>query len=179
LRAQVIPLTPSAGVVEWVMNTIPLGEYLIGPPRDPSLGAHVRFRPQDMKSLDARRQLQVCVVYYSKKRDHRLLQAATDEYSKLQIYEQIQAQLKPVFHHFFLEKFPNPADWFERRLTYTRSVASNSMVGYIVGLGDRHAQNILIDQHSAELIRISFHPTSMLIHRNQMEQTTLYAHYMA
>lgn len=30
----------------------------------------------------------------------------------------------------------------------------DSTVGYIVGLGDRHVQNILIDTNSAELIHI-------------------------
>ena len=33
----------------------------------------------------------------------------------------------PVFRHFFLEKFPDPAVWFERRLTYTRGVATSSI----------------------------------------------------
>jgi len=31
-------------------------------------------------------------------------------------------------HHFFLERFLQPADWFESRLSYTRSVAASSMV---------------------------------------------------
>jgi len=30
------------------------------------------------------------------------------------------------------------------------------MVGYILGLGDRHVQNILIDNITAELIHIDF-----------------------
>lgn len=47
-----------------------------------------------------------------------------------------------------------PADWFEKRLAYTRSVAASSMVGYIVGLGDRHSMNILIDQTTAEVVHI-------------------------
>lgn len=37
-------------------------------------------------------------------------------------------------------------EWFARRLQYTRSAAVGSMVGYVVGLGDRHINNILIDQ---------------------------------
>lgn len=36
------------------------------------------------------------------------------------------------------------------------SVATTSMVGYILGLGDRHVQNILIDNNTAELIHIDF-----------------------
>ena len=39
-------------------------------------------------------------------------------------------------------------------MTYTRSVAVNSMVGYVVGLGDRHSSNILLDKTSAEMIHI-------------------------
>ncbi|XP_021990976.1 serine/threonine-protein kinase ATM-like [Helianthus annuus] len=46
------------------------------------------------------------------------------------------------------------ADWFEKRLAYTRSVAASSMMGYIVGLGDRHSMNILIDQATAEVVHI-------------------------
>jgi len=46
--------------------------------------------------------------------------------------------------------------WFERRLAYTNSVATTSMVGYVLGLGDRHTQNILIDQQTAEVIHIDF-----------------------
>lgn len=48
----------------------------------------------------------------------------------------------------------DPALWFHRRLQYTRSVSVGSMIGYVVGLGDRHSMNILIDERSAELIHI-------------------------
>lgn len=34
------------------------------------------------------------------------------------------------------------------------SVATSSMIGYILGLGDRHIHNILIDQSTAEVIHI-------------------------
>lgn len=37
---------------------------------------------------------------------------------------------RPVMHHFFLERFLLPADWFQSRLAYTRSVAASSMVNY-------------------------------------------------
>ncbi len=45
------------------------------------------------------------------------------------------------------------AGWFERRLTYTSSLAVSSMVGHIMGIGDRHTQNILIDTRTAEVRR--------------------------
>ncbi len=58
LRAQVIPLTPCAGLLEWVQNTIPLGQYLIGTARDYKSGAHVRYRPNDILSADCRKEMQ-------------------------------------------------------------------------------------------------------------------------
>ncbi len=36
------------------------------------------------------------------------------------------------------------------------SVAVTSMVGYILGIGDRHVQNLLIDETTAEIIHIDF-----------------------
>lgn len=76
------------------------------------------------------------------------------EVNRLTKYQEAMQNFKPVFHHFFLEHFPDPAEWYAKRLNYTHSVASNSIVGYIVGLGDRHAHNVLIDYGSAELVHI-------------------------
>lgn len=39
---------------------------------------------------------------------------------------------------------------------YFYSIATTSMAGYILGLGDRHLNNILIDQATAEVIHIDF-----------------------
>lgn len=71
-------------------------------------------------------------------------------------FKKVCSKIQPVFHHFFYENYKNPGQWFERRLAYTTSVAVSSMVGYILGIGDRHVQNILIDLKTAELIHIDF-----------------------
>ena len=71
-------------------------------------------------------------------------------------YLEICEHFKPVFHHFFLERFTSPCTWFERRQAYTRSVAASSIAGHILGIGDRHCQNILIDERTAEVIHIDF-----------------------
>ncbi|CAJ0954497.1 unnamed protein product [Ranitomeya imitator] len=73
---------------------------------------------------------------------------------KYQVFLDISEHFRPVFRYFCMEKFLDPAIWFEKRLAYTRSVATSSIVGYIVGLGDRHVQNILIDEETAELVHI-------------------------
>lgn len=71
-------------------------------------------------------------------------------------FSKVCSNIQPVFHHFFYEKFNNPGKWFERRLAYTTSVAVSSIVGYILGIGDRHVQNILIDCITGEVIHIDF-----------------------
>lgn len=59
----------------------------------------------------------------------------SEEYSR-RFYEVIE-DFQPVFHKFFLEMFTSPAEWLSRRTAYTRSCAVNSIVGFVVGLGDR------------------------------------------
>jgi ataxia telangiectasia mutated family protein len=56
--------------------------------------------------------------------------------------------------HFFMENFATPSAWFERQQAYARSLAACCFVGYLVGLGDRHLSNILIDARTAELLHI-------------------------
>jgi len=53
-------------------------------------------------------------------------------------------------------KSRNSEAWLERRVTYTRSLGVNSMVGYILGLGDRHPSNLLLDQVSGKIVHIDF-----------------------
>jgi ataxia telangiectasia mutated family protein len=56
--------------------------------------------------------------------------------------------------HYFTEKHKTPIAWFAMRLNYTRSVATTSIVGHILGLGDRHVSNILIDNMTGEVVHI-------------------------
>lgn len=41
---KVVPLSPGAGLLQWVENTIPIGEYLIGNPKNMHNCAHYRYR---------------------------------------------------------------------------------------------------------------------------------------
>ena len=132
-----IPLSQRSGIVEWCENTQPIGQYLLGGTGMKVAGAHKRYHPRDWESMECKRKL-------------------ASSTNKLQIYHQIIDHFHPVFRHFFFESFLSPAEWFERRLAYTRSAAASSIVGYVVGLGDRHVQNILVDRSTAELIHIDF-----------------------
>ena len=51
-------------------------------------------------------------------------------------------------HKVLWLKSRNSEVWLERRTNYTRSTAVMSMVGYILGLGDRHPSNLMLDRYS-------------------------------
>jgi len=46
--------------------------------------------------------------------------------------------------------------WLDRRTNYIRSLAVMSMVGYILGLGDRHPSNLMLDRVTGNVIHIDF-----------------------
>lgn len=75
-------------------------------------------------------------------------EAITTEFLKM------REGIKPVMRHFFREKHKLPMSWFAMRLNYTRSVAVTSIVGHILGLGDRHTSNILLDTVTGEAVHI-------------------------
>ncbi|XP_061781898.1 serine-protein kinase ATM [Nerophis lumbriciformis] len=135
-RYKVVPFSQCSGVLEWCSGTLPLGEFLV----DPKKGAHKRYRPQDTSSLACRKKMMEAQKLGF---DH-----------TIQVFMEVCSTFKPVFRYFCMERFLDPAVWMERRLAYTRSVATSSIVGYILGLGDRHIQNILIDEQTAELVHI-------------------------
>ncbi|XP_049852036.1 serine-protein kinase ATM isoform X1 [Schistocerca gregaria] len=137
---KVVPLSQRSGIIEWCDNTEVLAIYLIG--SDLKSGAHRRYYPSDLSGLACRKKMKDV--------------ASESNEKKLEVYKEICKSFRPVLHKFFLEYFPAPSIWFERRLAYIHSVATSSMIGYILGLGDRHVNNILIDKQTAEVIHIDF-----------------------
>lgn len=90
--------------------------------------------------------------------------AGKDAYAKLQplqqleIFEMIMSKtsgmdLARVMHE---HSQSNWQEWLARRSTYTRSLAVMSMVGYLLGLGDRHPSNLMIHRTSGKVVHIDF-----------------------
>jgi FKBP12-rapamycin complex-associated protein len=46
--------------------------------------------------------------------------------------------------------------WLSRRTHFTRSLAVMSVVGYILGLGDRHPSNLMLNRKTGKIIHIDF-----------------------
>ncbi|XP_028138214.2 serine-protein kinase ATM-like [Diabrotica virgifera virgifera] len=138
---KIVPLSMRSGILKWADDSMPIGEYLTGNGKD-NLGAHQKYRPTDKSPNTCKSVFLNC--------------ARKSPEVKLEIYKRLCKDLKPVFHHFFEEFFSQPAIWYERRRAFIHSVATTSMCGYILGIGDRHTSNILIDKTTAEVIHIDF-----------------------
>lgn len=129
---RVLPLTASSGIIEFVPNTIPLHDYL--------MPAHHRHFPRDLKGNICRKQIAEA-------------QSSSVE-QRIKTFRSVIDRFHPVMKYFFMERFEDPDDWFEKRLAYTRSTAAISILGYILGLGDRHCHNILLDEKTGEVVHI-------------------------
>ncbi|XP_048758488.2 serine/threonine-protein kinase SMG1-like [Ostrea edulis] len=49
-----------------------------------------------------------------------------------------------------------PNEWWHITQSYARSTAVMSMIGYIIGLGDRHLDNVLVDLATGEVVHIDY-----------------------
>lgn len=53
-------------------------------------------------------------------------------------------------------KSRNSEMWLDRRTNFARTLATTSIAGYILGLGDRHPSNIMIERSSGRVMHIDF-----------------------
>lgn len=75
---------------------------------------------------------------------------------KREWFKRCIAKNPPIFSNWFRERFTTPHNWYEARNSYVRTTAVMSIVGYILGLGDRHGENILFDSNSGDIVHVDF-----------------------
>ncbi|KAK2605454.1 hypothetical protein N8I77_008288 [Diaporthe amygdali] len=129
---KVLPLTNRSGLIEFVANTVPLHDWL--------MPAHERYHPKDMKGNLCRKEISNV--------------AGRTNDMRVSTYRKVTEKFHPVMRYFFIESFPDPDDWYVKRLAYTRTTAAISILGHVLGLGDRHGHNILLDQKTGEVVHI-------------------------
>ncbi|KAJ3568764.1 hypothetical protein NP233_g5503 [Leucocoprinus birnbaumii] len=133
----VVTLNEECGFIQWVPNTIPL-------------------RPVLMKGYDTRRirswTAEMGEVF------RKIKDADDHTAATLFVKNILPKQVFPflMFHEWFLETFPEPSAWLTSRMTYGRTAAVMSMVGFILGLGDRHCENILLDTNTGDVVHVDF-----------------------
>lgn len=151
-RYAVIPLAPNAGLMGWVKDSDTL-HVLVRDYRDSR---------KVLLNIEYRLMLQVRKEDFSFTDHSPILQMAPD-YENLTLLQKVEVfeyalentTGQDLYRVLWL-KSANSEHWLERRATYTRSLAVNSMVGHILGLGDRHPSNLLIERSTGKVVHIDF-----------------------
>lgn len=135
-RYSVIPLSPNSGLIGWVPNCDTLHQLIR------------EYRDTRKMFVNA---------------EHRLMLAFAPDYEHLPLIAKVE-----VFQHALQNTEGNDLAkvlwlksrtseiWLDRRTNYTRSLAVMSMVGYLLGLGDRHPSNLMLNRHSGKILHIDF-----------------------
>lgn len=129
----VVPLNEECGLIEWVDNLKTFRDIVLKLYKDKSINPNY---PEIRNLLD---------------------EACSGDPEKLKVFPNRILKIYPsVFHEWFVESFPDPSAWFNARLRYTRSAAVMSIVGHVLGLGDRHGENILFEEDNGGTLHVDF-----------------------
>eukprot|EP00796_Vickermania_ingenoplastis_P006673 gene6673-4782_t len=134
----VTPLSENAGLVGWVDDSHTL-QFLIH-----------EYRRTDENLMLESRAMQSEVI-----QDHKGCVLRP-----IQLLEQLEKALETNpgtdLANSFWMRAPSAEVWLDRRTTYVCSLATMSMVGHILGLGDRHPSNLMIHAYSGRVVHIDF-----------------------
>lgn len=129
----VVPLNEECGIIEWVDNLKTFRDIILKLYKDKSIQPNYI----EIRNL--------------------LDESCSGDPEKINIFPtQVLSRFPPVFHEWFVESFPDPSAWFNARLRYTRSAAVMSIVGHVLGLGDRHGENILFEEDNGGTLHVDF-----------------------
>jgi FKBP12-rapamycin complex-associated protein len=132
----VIPLSTDTGLLGWVQNCDTLQQLI----KDYRTANHIIKESERnvMNTLCPHYQI-VCVPH------------------KLEIFRYIMESTKgDDLKKVLWLKSENAEVWLDKRTNYARSLATMSMVGYILGLGDRHLSNLMMERGSGKIVHIDF-----------------------
>lgn len=135
-RYSVVPLSSNSGLIGWVSNCDTLHNL-------------VRiYRNQNNISMMVEFHLQNSFCQHFE-----LLPII----NKLEIFQHVLSNTQGYdLKNILWANSPNSEIWLERRTTYIRTLATMSIVGYILGLGDRHPSNIMLQRKTGKIVHIDF-----------------------
>ncbi|EGG23657.1 protein kinase [Cavenderia fasciculata] len=123
----VIPINADNGILEWLTNTITFR----------SICNSSEFKPTT--ALD----------------NARIQKLFENGQNKLENFNKVLLPAYPAtLYRWFQKQFPDPTSYLEARTLYTVSLATASMIGTMIGLGDRHPDNFLFSLKNGEIYLI-------------------------
>jgi len=128
----VTPLNEECGIIEWVDGLKTLRDILLALYRSRGIAPNY---------------MQIAA----------LMKDAASSDSNIGLFtDKVLGMFPAVLSQWFVARFTDPSAWFAARLKYTRSCAVMSMVGTILGLGDRHGENVLLEEGSGGVFHVDF-----------------------
>ena len=135
-RYPVIPLSNNSGLIGWVSNCDTLHQLI------------KEYRQINKIPLYIEQEL---MDDFNKKYDTSI------SMTKLEVFKYALSNTLGIdLYKVLWNKSQNAEDWLDGRTNYSRSLAVMSIVGYILGLGDRHPSNIMLDRISGKILHIDF-----------------------
>lgn len=138
----IIPLSPDAGLIYWLYGTDTINDIVL------------EYR--SAHDIPEQLEYQTILSFTGVAKES----ASFDTMNQLQRQEAYQyvAPRCPAteIRDNFWAKAPNAATWVNRSRNFCLTTALMSMIGYIIGLGDRHPSNIMIQKETGQVIHIDF-----------------------
>lgn len=159
----VVPMSSKVGILEWVKNTIPLKSILSQEMAKDA--AFLQRNPQaydaqqkevDLSKLNAYR-MRLDWIRSHDATDYHDMFAKAQRHQAEKIYHTITSDIPKHFvKKYFQQLTTTPEAYFTFRSEFARSLAVSSVYGYILGIGDRHLENLLIDTRRGSVVQIDF-----------------------
>lgn len=160
----VVPLGPRSGLIQWVEGAIPLYSlYKRWQQRQQSNDAAAKKTSETTSTPTAYQK--PSEAFYGKMvpllRDHGITNLDNRKEWPQAIMKQVHQNLvaetpKNLLSQEIWFASVDSESWFKMTERITRSFAVMSVIGYIIGLGDRHLDNLLVDLNSGEVIHIDY-----------------------
>ncbi|CEQ40386.1 SPOSA6832_01995, partial [Sporobolomyces salmonicolor] len=147
VKYPVIPLSPNSGLLGWVNSTDTL---------------HVLIKNyRDSRKILLNIEHRLILQGFQSSLSHFCQMAPDFEHlclmQKLEVFEySLDNTTGQDFYRVLWLKSRNSEAWLDRRSNYCRTLAVMSMVGHILGLGDRHPSNLLMDRVSGRIVHVDF-----------------------
>ena len=166
VRYAVTPITSKCGLIEFVDNTTSYFSLF----RHWQKSQSIKSKPQsDITTQEPKiHELRPVDYYVALMNEELTKREIVDKYPKLSRKQIPDDALVGVFerltgetpHDLLSRELKSTStavsDWIHRKLAMTESIAVMSMIGYLIGLGDRHTENILFNFSTAEVVHIDF-----------------------
>jgi serine/threonine-protein kinase ATR len=145
-------LSEDCGVLEWVPNTESFRGLVAKTYNPQAMSSSPRRRGKRLRTLGdspaLREAFDKCQSKYFKEGN---LTDAAKMFDDLCL-----GSNPPLFYWWFVQNFMDPHSWYEARTRFAHTAAAWSAVGHVIGLGDRHSENILIDTSSGACVHVDF-----------------------